>query len=61
MSNIIAYRVTVEQKVRLPQRSIDDTIERVLTVRTKSKQAAKSAIKRAGIKGRIIKVEAIRG
>lgn len=50
------YIVTVRQKVLLPHRKKPDDIDRDYTVYAKTSRGAKSSIRNAGIKGRIINV-----
>lgn len=49
-----SYLVGVEQKVRLPHREHDDTIERTFTVQAKTASQAEKAVRDSGIKGKIL-------
>ena len=51
------YLVTVRQGRIKPRGGVEGWFDRVYTIYAKSSRGAKSAIKNAGIKGRIIKVE----
>lgn len=51
------YIVTVRQKVLLPHRRKPDDIDRDFTIYAKTSRSAKTSIRNAGIKGKIIKVK----
>lgn len=51
------YQVTVRQGRIKPRGGVEGWLDRTYTVYAKSSRGAKSSIKRAGIRGTIIKVE----
>ena len=51
-----SWLVDVQQQIRLPHRERDDTIERTFAVYTNTAKQAESAIKRTGIKGKIVRI-----